>query len=211
MQLSHRLKTLAGFYHHQHISVWDIGCDHGHLGLSFLNHTQVQTIHLVDPSIEVIHVLKQKLVDSYITIPDSIKIHHQKGQKLILDSSLKTIFIAGMGGKEIQSILQNLIPQMNQDDRLVISPHRNILELRNFLNQSELGLLDELTLKEENQFYQVICLKRDQTLPKLSLYGEKLWQGPVGEEYRQHLIRAYQTHQNPLSRAFLSFLVGLSP
>ena len=57
----------------------------------------------------------------------------KKGQDVILGPNSKTVFIAGMGGKEIGEIIQNLIPQLTPADRLVISPHRNILELRQYL------------------------------------------------------------------------------
>lgn len=206
--MSIRLKTLAGYYHHSH-SVWDIGCDHGLLGLSFAKDSEVKEIHLVDPSPDVIRVLHNKLIDSYITIPDSIKIHKQRGQEVTLNSSSKTIFIAGMGGKEIAEIIQHLIPQMTEHDRLVISPHRTILELRATLHKSELGLVSEISLKEDGQFYQILCLEKNSNLPKANLYGENVWKGVVGEEYRNHMIRAYEFHQDPLSRAFLTYLRGL--
>lgn len=203
--MSIRLKTLAGFYQHSH-SIWDIGCDHGILGLSFVDRDSVKSIHLVDPSIDVINVLKKKLIDSYITKSHLIKVLHQKGQEIILNPESKTIFVAGMGGKEIEQIVQNLIPQMRRDDLLVLSPHRNILELRRSLHHSELGLMKEISLKEDGQFYQIICLSKSEDLPKTPLYGENVWRGEVGEEYREHLKQTFKHHQDPLSKAFVEFL-----
>lgn len=206
--MSIRLKTLAGYYRHS-ASVWDIGCDHGLLGLSFIQNNEVKAINLVDPSNEVIRVLQNKLIDSYITIPNLIRIHKQKGQEVVLDSLSKTIFIAGMGGKEIAEIVQHLIPQMNEHDRLVISPHRKVLELRASLNESELGLVDEISLYEDGQFYQILCLEKNPALSKTHHFGENVWRGEVGELYRNHMIEAYEPHQNPLSKAFLTYLRGL--
>lgn len=205
--MSQRLKTLAGYYHQSH-SVWDIGCDHGMLGLSFARTETVKGIHLVDPSSDVIKVLRNKLIDTYITIPDFISIHEIKGQEVILNPESKTVFIAGMGGKEIEKIVQQLIPQLSREDRLVLSPHRNILELRQYLHDSSMGLLEERIFKEDGQFYQFLVLEKREELTKISPYGEEVFRGKIGEEYKKHLISTFKTHQDPLSKAFLTYLTG---
>jgi tRNA A22 N-methylase len=165
---------------------------------------------LVDPSLEVIKSLNTKLIDSYITKKDLIKIHYKKGQEVVLDLERKIVFIAGMGGKEIQEIMKCLLPQLSPADRVVISPHRNILELRKYLNGSEFKLLDEVIIFEDNQYYQVLCLETSPSLAQVSIYGDKVWQGLVGEEYRQHQIRAFSLHQDDASKAFVAYLGQLS-
>ena len=170
----------------------------------------MRSIHLVDPSLEVIKSLNIKLIDSYITKKDFIKVHHKKGQDVILEIEKKIVFIAGMGGKEIQEIMKCLLPQLTPADRVVISPHRNILELRKYLNSSEFKLIDEVTIFEDGQYYQVLCLETSLGLPQVSLYGDKVWQGLVGEEYRKHQIRAFSLHQDDASIAFVAHLGQLS-
>jgi tRNA A22 N-methylase len=165
---------------------------------------------LVDPSLEVIKSLNNKLIDSYITKRELIKIHYKKGQDVVLDFETKAVFIAGMGGKEIQKIMKSLLSQLTPADRIVISPHRNILELRKYLNASQFKLIDEVTLFEDGQYYQVLCLETAPGLPQVSLYGDKVWQGLVGEEYRQHQIRAFSLHQDEASKAFVAYLGQLS-
>lgn len=178
--------------------------------MSFLGRPEIKSIHLVDPSIDVINTLKKKLVDSYITEQEFIKLHWKKGQDLVLNPEPKTVFIAGMGGKEMGEIIVNLLPQLSSADRLVISPHRNILELRKYLHSTELGIVDEVCLKEDGQYYQILCLVKDSSLRKVSFYGESLWQSEVGEEYRQHQIRTFSQHQDSLSQAFVTHLKQLS-
>ena len=207
--LSQRLYSLAR-YHSDHESVWDIGCDHGLLGLSFCHTKHVKVIHLVDPSIKVIKVLEAKVKDSYITNPVKICIQHEFGQRIKLDNEKKIIFIAGMGGKEIELIARHLIPQMHEGDSLVVSPHRNFLALRSFLGSTELGLFDELVIKEDELFYQVICLIKSSHLPKITRFGDKIWKGIDGEEYRQHILRTFSIHQDQASRELVSHLEQLS-
>ena len=120
------------------------------------------------------------------------------------------VFIAGMGGKEIQEIIKNILPQLTPSDRLVISPHRNILELRKYLNSTELGLVDEICLKEDGQFYQILCLIKEPEFAKVSLYGAKIWDSEIGQDYRDHQIRTFSYHQDERSQAFVSYLKALS-
>lgn len=205
--LSKRLQALASHYHLAQ-SIWDIGCDHGQLGLSFRDHPQKPFIHLVDPSLDVIHKLKQS-IDSDIPINHFIKIHHNKGQDVKLDPGSKQIFIAGMGGKEIRDILKALRPQMSAPDRIVLSPHRGILELREYLATSDFRLIHEYTLMDEDQYYQVLCLDFESPL-SVHPFGEGVFQGEVGEAYRLKLVETFEIHQDPKSRAFLSYLKAAS-
>ena len=167
-------------------------------------------INLVDPSLDVIKSLNNKLVDSYISKSHLIKIHYKRGQEIVLDLEKKIVFIAGMGGKEIQEIMKCLLHQLSPADRVVISPHRNILELRKYLNCSEFKLIDEVTVFEDGQYYQVLCLETSIGLPQVSIYGDKVWQGLVGEEYRQHQIRAFSLHKDDASKAYVAHLGQLS-
>lgn len=197
-----RLRTLHSYYQNEEM-IWDIGCDHGILGSSFAGYDQVKEIHLVDPSLSVY----LKLKDSYITKPKFF-IHHQEGQDLLISSRHNLIFIAGMGGKEIGDILLHLMPQLDQTSRIVISPHRKILELRELLHGLPLGLLEERVIKENDQFYQIIGLGLDQNGPKVPLYGEAIFQSETGEEYRQHQIKAFRPHKDLASREYVSYLEG---
>ncbi len=201
--LSKRLKALASHYDGQQ-SIWDVGCDHGLLGLSFVNHPLRPHIHLVDPSLDVINKLQQ-VIDSDIPKSHFIKIHHKKGQELKLETNSKLIFIAGMGGKEIKEILKALRSQMSASDRVVVSPHRGILELREYLALSDFRLVHEYALMEDEQYYQVICLDFKSN-DLVSVFGRGVFEGGVGEAYRRKLIETYEIHQDPQSRAFLRYL-----
>jgi tRNA (adenine22-N1)-methyltransferase len=189
--------------------VYDIGCDHGLLGLSFTSKELVEEIHLVDASEAVIAVLKTKLKDSYITRP-SLIISKVDGQELeIKDDKKKIIFIAGMGGKEIQKILQAFATQLNPDDSIVISPHRKILELRHYLHFSPFRLRREMSLCENNQYYQILHLGLSGS-KAVSFFGEDIWKGEIGEGYRLHQIRHFLQHQDSRSQDYVSFLKNLS-
>lgn len=205
--LSKRLRTLHELYSEESY-VWDIGCDHGQLGLSFLNVSSVKEVHLVDPSVKVINELKKKIKDSYIT-KKHLFIHHKQGQELETARTSNCFFIAGMGGKEIGDIIQHLLPGLNESSRFVISPHRKILELRKLLASLPLTLKDELVLEEGSQFYQVLSLTPGKG-ERVSLYGERLWDGETGRRYLECQVRHFSAHNDELSRAYVSFLKSLT-
>ncbi len=201
--LSHRLQSLKSYYTNQR-NIWDIGCDHGQLGLSFVS-SDVDSIHLVDPSPAVIYKLK----DSYITI-ENVFITEFKGQKLSIISLSNCIFIAGMGGKEIGEIIVHLLPQLDHTSRIVISPHRKIIELRKLLSSLPLSLIEEKVVLEDQQFYQILCLS-PRSGTKVHMFGESLWVSVEGEKYRQHQIKFFTPHQDMASQDYVTYLKSLNP
>lgn len=205
MGLSKRLKRFSQYYHQAHSNIWDIGCDHGLLGLSFLDKPSVKQINLVDPSLPVIKNLK----DSYITIP-KVSIKHCKGQDLdIPHSNQNSLYIAGMGGLEIKEILQKLIPQLGNEDRLLISPHRHVLEVREYLSASPWRLVEEGVVEEAGHFYPYLYLSLDPEFKKVSLYGEELWTGVEGQRYLTYLMGHLSCHKNEASQLYLNHLKSL--
>lgn len=203
-KLSKRLSLFASYYQDQDI-IWDIGCDHGHLGLSFINHPKNPLIHLVDPARPVIEKLQNKLIDSDIP---RLSIFHQQGQEVIL-SPMKShfIFIAGMGGLEIIDILSNLFPQLKNGDQVLISPHNKVLEVRAFLQQQGKWLESERVLVEAGIWYPHFLLAKE--AQTCSEFGEEIFKGEEGHEYRAYLMEQLSRHRDTRSKEFLNFLCRL--
>lgn len=209
MALSQRLRILREHYQN-HQSIWDIGCDHGLLGLSFLEMPLIQKIHLVDPSPLVIKTLEHS-IDSYITEQRNLLVIHEKrGQDIVPGTERKLIFIAGMGGKEIDSISDHLLTYLSPEDDLVISPHRDILPLRTKLHHSKFFLNRETLVIEEGQFYQILSLSLREG-SKVHPFGEAIFQGKAGETYRLHQLKTFTAHQDERSGAYVEYLKSLTP
>ncbi len=201
--LSARLNALRS-YHQKQKNIWDIGCDHGLLGLSFRSEEEVESIHLVDPSAPVISELQKRLKDSYIT-KGKLFIHHEHGQKLIIETDSNCIFIAGMGGKEIGEIIIHLLPSLDSTSRIVISPHRKILELRALLGKLPLALVQEELVFEDGQFYQILCLMKGEG-PRVHPYGRDIWKKEVGKHYRDHQMKHFGVHEDLASKGYMEYL-----
>lgn len=200
-KLSKRLEHFAQFYQDQSF-IWDIGCDHAQLGLSFVNHPAAPQIHLVDPALAVIKNLKKKIKDS--DIPRA-QIFHQKGQEVLLDpTSSHFIFIAGMGGYEIISILEKIFPQLTDDDQMLISPHTKVLEVREFLQRQGPCLQKEGVIYDSGIWYPHFLLSKKGRV--VSSFGDELFQGENGKQYRQFLLEKLTRHRDERSLAYLNFL-----
>ena len=205
-----RLQALKAYYLNE-VYIWDIGCDHGKLGLSFINEARVKKIHLVDPSKEVFKKLKDTVKDSYIT-SGAVDIINKSGQKLKIETKSNLFFIAGMGGKEISEIILRHLPFLEKDSRIVISPHRKILELRELLHGLPLELEKEEVIWEKGQYYVIMSLNHNaQVKRKVSLFGEEIWKSKWGEDYRQHQIKHYSHHKDKKSMDYVNYLKFLGP
>jgi tRNA (adenine22-N1)-methyltransferase len=206
--LSLRLTTLQSYYSGEEF-IWDIGCDHGLLGLSFAHLSGIRGINLVDPSKIVIDVLKEKIKGAYIAI-GTVNIFRNKGQEIKIDSKSNCIFIAGMGGEEIADIVLKILPGLDSSSKIVISPHRKNLELRALLRALPISLKKEEVLFEDGQFYPILELVPGEG-PKVGLFGDNIWKGELGERYRIHQIKFFSSHRDGASQDFVSYLKSLSP
>lgn len=204
---SERLKRLHT-YRLSERYVWDIGCDHGKLGLSFVGLPGVEGINLVDPSEKVAEILHLNLKASYIT-ENNIKIFNKQGQAIFIEKQSNIVFIAGMGGKEIGEIISHLLPQLDISSRFVISPHRKILELRATLRQLPLELLSEEVMFEDEQYYQILNLRVNSEGKRVSLFGEEIWKSEIGEKYKLHQIKAFSSHQDSASKSYVEELLDI--
>jgi tRNA (adenine22-N1)-methyltransferase len=209
VKLKGRLGELAGCYSDEEV-IWDVGCDHGQLGLSFLDHPRVKEVHLVDPSLPVINTLKEnKQLGAYIS-NGSLFIENKFGQEIRINSENNKIFIAGMGGREIIEILQAMEPQSDLRFNCYISPHKNILELREYLKNSHFRLRDEFLIKDNGRFYQVIGLDFTTDGPMVSPYGDRLWHSSYAREYRNYLLDIYRSHKESKDQTYYRFLESLT-
>jgi tRNA (adenine22-N1)-methyltransferase len=204
-----RLKTLQGHYTNEK-NIWDIGCDHGLLGASFLEVADIERVHLVDVSRDVVETLKSKFKDSYIS-KDRLFISRQKGQEIRIQSSSNLVFIAGMGGKEMGEIIDHLLPFLDETSNLVISPHRKILELRSHLRTLPLHLQKEDVIFEDGQYYQILKMTPHQNKQPIPPFGgPEMWQSLAGRNYRDLQIKSFSHHRDQLSQDYVSYLKHLN-
>jgi tRNA A22 N-methylase len=205
-KLSHRLQTI-----HDHTPlnphIFDVGCDHGELGLSFVIYPEVQTINLVDPSSAVIENLIRKT--SCADIPKQLLFFKKKGDQLEIKTKKNSVILCGFGGTQIAESVRHLKTQIDEESVFVLSPHSHVLQLRECLAKGEFDLLMDTMILEDQQFYPLLVLGNRKGR-EVHPYGEKdLWHSSVGAQYREKLLVALKKHLNPRDQSFFKYLESL--
>ncbi len=208
MAQSKRFEYLSSFYEGEG-SVYDIGCDHGLLGLSFLSNPNITDVYLIDPNPYSVDIIKGN-IDSYITKGKNIYPLRCSGEETKVQNSNSLIYIAGMGGKTIIEILSNWSEESLQNaSQIVVSPHRNQLELRAFLRSIKMNVVKEGLVFEGAHYYEVISVSRTKGNQLISEYGDEIWQTPMAANYLKHQVKFLQKHRDEESLKYLNFLNAL--
>jgi len=205
--LAHRLASIASFYNNEE-SIYDIGCDHGLLGLHFQNYPLIKNIHLIDPNPYSVELIK-KDKDSYITEREKLIFKRESGEKIKITESNSLVFIAGMGGKTIIEILSEWDEQNFQNcSQIVLSPHRDHLKLREYLKNKGMKLVGETVIYDQERYYEILSvgLKGES---EVGLYGEKLWKTEASANYKMHLLKHLSVHRDTRTVNYLNYLKAL--
>ncbi len=188
-------------------TLWDIGCDHGRAGAKAAQTRDWSRVEFVDPSDRVIALLKD-YIGAHIPPGIEYSIHHKKAEQLNVHSSPNTYLMAGFGGQQIIASMRHLTSlPANQDACFVLSPHRDWLKVRQYLQHNAFHLVTEEILQEEQQFYPVIVIENRPGEP-VSLYGEAWWQSHEGGLWRHQLLQKLSIHQCEEDKALLKFLAS---
>ena len=128
----------------------DIGCDHGKVTVCALIEGRAQQAIACD--------ISQKSLDKAVKLAktyglNSVQFRCADGLKQIADNEVDCVVIAGMGGKEIMSILTD-IPQGIK--RFVLVAHKNTIELREFLSSKDLYIDKDFVVEQGGKFYNII-------------------------------------------------------
>lgn len=148
--------------------VADIGCDHGKVAVCALAEKRVVKAIACD--------ISSKSLDKAVALAKTYEIENIEfrcgdGLKPIADGEADCIVIAGMGGKEIMSILSAMPKGIK---RLILVAHKNTVELREFLSAKSLYIEKDFIVGQGGKFYSVITAQpsegRDCVLSEESLY-----------------------------------------
>jgi tRNA A22 N-methylase len=205
MSSSQRFNHILGLIHPCD-EVWDIGCDHGLIGIEAFRREKARRIYFVDPAKDVIRNL-QNTVATYIP-RGSFSIHQKKGHEIELpeQNQQRSFVLVGFGGKQIIQALEHIQQAQQRVAQFILSPHRDHLKLREFLHHGNWHLAGEAIIEENQQSYLVLDV-RNQAGSAPSLYGgAALWTSPEGERYRRHLLKILPSHHNLQDQAYLKFL-----
>lgn len=160
-----RLEFIASLASERTIA--DVGSDHGFLVKILFERDSIDYAYAMDISQKCVDKARHNL-DAFSSKTTFLCGDGLEPLDSILQDNLaqkqhnivpKQVFIAGMGGKEIKNILSQDAAQ--KIDKYVLSPQRDVVELRRFLLDNNFTILVDKVVKEGKMFYNVISVQRN--------------------------------------------------
>lgn len=212
--LGKRLKVLYELsdVHDRHF--YDLCCDHGHLGISVhLNKNPLSTT--LNDQVESICLNLEKHVSDIPNVENISTLYKDASKIKFQVQEPKCILIAGVGGPLLLKIVENLIPQINEEDILILSPHTKIHEIRSKLKVLGLTLIEEVYCCENDKHYEMLKVSLNPKGKEITLVGSELWDTKSADiqKYLNGMIKYYRlkvnNDDNQLFKLILSDLIAL--
>ena len=205
MNLSGRLQAIISMVPENRCTA-DIGTDHGFVPLSLVSEGIAGRAIAAD-------VRKGPLTraEAHIReagLADRIECRLGDGLSVLAPGEAEVIVIAGMGGMLMKRILEDAPEVVKSARFLVLSPHRDVFELRKYLCAEGMRIEDETMVSEDGKYYPVIRASHEEA-PSLS--ETELWFGPVLLEKGPEVFMHFLEEQEGRLLRKIEGLRGLSP
>ena len=142
----------------------DIGCDHGKLGIVLLREKRFQRIIATDISFGSLSKCRELAGKTGLT--GSFDYRCGDGLLPLRDSEADTVFILGLGGKQIWTIL-SADPSIRGAKVAVLSPMKDVETLRRELFLHSFRILEDRIAQEDRRLYQVFSVAPGKTTESL--------------------------------------------
>ena len=183
MKINNRLKTIGDLVTLSSYPL-DIGCDHALLSIYLVKEKGLSKAIASDNKSGPLKKAKENV--NFYKVSDKVKLIEAEG----LDSyteGIDTITISGMGGLNINKILDDNRKKLKNINTLILSPNNYSIAVKRKLIKLGYYIDDEVLVKEKNIIYQVLVFKKGK---KYYSY-KKLFLGPVLMTKKDALIKEY--------------------
>lgn len=160
-KISERLQQVAALIKKGNV-VADIGTDHAYLPIHIVKSGISNKVIAMDVRKGPLEKAQQNVKDYGVS--DNISIRLSDGLAELAQMETETITICGMGGRLIQSILENGRDKYDSRTQLILSPQSELREFRQYLYGFGYSVQKEVMLKEDGQFYFIFCCYRDKQI-----------------------------------------------
>lgn len=202
MELTNRLMTLIHFVD-KGMKVADIGCDHGYVPIYLIKKHIASYALAMDINKDPLAKAKSNAL-AY-KVDDKFDTRLSNGLDKLEASEVDCVIIAGMGGKLIENILQADAHKLNTYKRLILSPHKDLMAVREKLNEMSIPIVNEDMLYEEGHYYNFIIAEPGGVEPTNSLRFDE------DEENMQFIYNKYGKmliiHKNQVLKQELEELI----
>ena len=154
LSVSPRLKTAIQIGRQGRVAA-DIGCDHGKLGILLLREKRFHRIIATDVSSG--SLSKCQALAEKTGLTGSFDFRCGDGLSPLRESEADTLFILGLGGKQIWTILK-ADPFMRGAGIAVLSPMKDVETLRRELYRHSFRVIEDRIVQEDRRLYQVFSV-----------------------------------------------------
>ena len=203
MQLSKRLQMAASLIGEGYLLV-DVGTDHGYVPITLMEQGKISgayalDIHMGPLKRAMVHIEQGGWKGKIIPV-QSDGLRGLCAEKMVSPAAL---LIAGMGGELIISILESSWEKVWRFERIVLSPHSDVENVRRFLHEKHMCIIQEEMLKEDGKYYVfLVCVHQEPIL--YNVCNEKPDNGEdiisrVEQKYGKYLLE----HKNAVLLEYL--------
>lgn len=191
-----RIEALASLVD-KDASLLDIGTDHAYLPIYLYKNNITKNVVGSDISSQVLKYAKNNL--KKIALEDKIKLILSDGFKNIQEK-YDIAVISGVGTKTIEKILDSdIVP-----NKLIISSHKNVPDLREFMQKINYKIKKEIVIIENNIYYNII--KYEKGKDNLNKYDLLVGLGN-DEDYKKYLLSKYkELYEKSKSTKYLEYI-----
>ena len=191
-----RIEALASLVD-KDASLLDIGTDHAYLPIYLYKNNITKNVVGSDISSQVLKYAKNNL--KKFALEDKIKLILSDGFKNIQDK-YDIAVISGVGTKTIEKILDSdIVP-----NKLIISSHKNVPDLREFMQKINYKIKKEIVIIEKNIYYNII--KYEKGKDNLNKY-DLLVGLSNDEDYKKYLLSKYkELYEKSKSTKYLEYI-----
>lgn len=191
-----RIEALASLVD-KDASLLDIGTDHAYLPIYLYKNNITKNVVGSDISSQVLKYAKNNL--KKFALEDKIKLILSDGFKNIQEK-YDIAVISGVGTKTIEKILDSdIVP-----NKLIISSHKNVPDLREFMQKINYKIKKEIVIIEKNIYYNII--KYEKGKDNLNKY-DLLVGLSNDEDYKKYLLSKFkELYEKSKSTKYLEYI-----
>ena len=198
MKINNRLKTIGDLVPLSSYPL-DIGCDHALLSIYLVKEKGIKKAVASDNKSGPLKKAKENV--NFYKVKDKVELIEAEGLNSYKEG-IDTITISGMGGLNINRILENNKNYLKNINTIILSPNNYSIAVKRKLLKLGYYISDEKLVKENNIIYQILVFKKGR---KYYSY-KKLYLGPVLMTKEDELTKEYYKKELETKRSLLEAL-----
>lgn len=183
MELSRRLQAVANLIS-EHVTVADIGCDHGYIPIYLLQTRKSPKVLALDVNEGPLKRAKEHIAVHGLSIDTRLS----DGVKELSPGEVECVVIAGMGGALTIRIMEDGELVFRNLKEFILQPQSEIYKVRQYLCMKGYRIIEEDMVLEDGKFYPMMKVING-TAPKYN--NLELSYGPLLLEQKHPVLKTF--------------------